>query len=84
MLPLQLIQEIFLLDRIANWTGCLRIPDWPRRLESHFAHATTGLGALKMQLAHLIGSHQWEMPNCSGFSGFAWGLITSRLRRAAS
>ncbi len=37
----------------------------------------------KMQLAHLIGSHQWEMPSCTGFSGSAWGLITSHLRRAA-
>ena len=29
----------------------------------------------------------WEspmgFPNCTGFSGFAWGLITSQLRRAA-
>ena len=27
----------------------------------------------------------WEspMPSCTGFSGFAWGLITSQLRRAA-
>ena len=58
-------------------TACLRIPDWPRRLVSNFAHITAGLGGPKMQLAHLIGSHQWEMPSCTGFSGFAWGLITS-------
>ena len=64
-------------------TACLRIPDWPRRLVSNFAHITAGLGGPKMQLAHLIGSHQWEMPSCTGFSGFAWGLITSQLRRAA-
>ena len=64
-------------------TACLRIPDWPRRLVSHFAHITAGLGGPKMQLAHLIGSHQWEIPSCTGFSGFAWGLITSQLRRAA-
>ena len=63
-------------------TACLRIPDWPRRLGSNFAHITAGLGAPKMQLAHLIGSHRWEMPNCTGLSGFAWGL-TSQLRRAA-
>ena len=63
--------------------ACLRIPDWPRRLVSNFAHITAGLGGPKMQLAHLIGSHQWEMPSCTGFSGFAWDLITSRLRRAA-
>ena len=42
-----------------------------------------GLPGLEMQLAHLIGSHQWETPSCTGFSGFAWGLITSQLRRAA-
>ena len=51
----------------------------------HFAHITAGLGALKRQLAvlaHLIGSHQWEMPSCAGFSGFAWGLITFQLKRA--
>ena len=65
-------------------TACLRIPDWPRRLGSNFAHTTAGLGAPKMQLAHLIGSHQWEMPTCTRFSGSAWGLITSKLRRAAS
>ena len=64
-------------------TACLRIPDWPRRLVSNFAHITAGLGGPKMQLAHLIGSHQWEMPSCTGFSGSAWGLITSQLRRAA-
>ena len=64
-------------------TACLRIPDWPRRLGSNFAHITAGLGGPKMQLAHLIGSHQWEMPSCTGFSGFAWALITSQLRRAA-
>ena len=50
------------------------IPDWPSRLGSNFAYVTAGLGAPKMQLAHLIQSHQWEMPNCTGFSGFAWGL----------
>ena len=61
-------------------TACLRISDWPRRLVSNFAHITAGLGGPKMQLAHLIGSHQWEMPSCTGFSGFAWGLITSQLR----
>ena len=64
-------------------TACLRVPDWPRRLGSNFAHITAGLGGPKMQLAHLVGSHQWEMPSCTGFSGFAWGLITSQLRRAA-
>ena len=64
-------------------TACLRIPDWPRRLGSSFAHITAGLGAPKLQPAHLIGSHQWEMPNCTRFSGSAWGLITSQLRRAA-
>ena len=26
-----------------------------------------------MQLAHLIGSHQWEMPSCTGFSRFRMG-----------
>ena len=48
-------------------TTCLRILDWLRRLGSNFAHITTGLGAPKMQLAHLIGNHQWEMPKCTGF-----------------
>ena len=64
-------------------TACLRIPDWPHRLGSNYARIIAGLGAPRMQLAHLIGSHQWEMPNCTGFSGFVWGLITSQLRRAA-
>ena len=54
-------------------TACLRVPDWPRRLGSNFAHIIAGLGGLKMQLAHLIGSHQREMQSCTGFSGFAWG-----------
>ena len=64
-------------------TACLRIPDWPHRLGSNYARIIADLGAPRMQLAHLIGSHQWEMPNCTGFSGFVWGLITSQLRRAA-
>ena len=56
-------------------TACLRIPIWPLWLGSNFAHITAGLGAPKMQFAHLTGSHRWEMPNCTGFSGSAWGLI---------
>ena len=54
-------------------TACLRIPDWPRRLVSNFAHITTGLGGPKMQLAHLIGSHQWQMPSCTGILRFRMG-----------
>ena len=60
-----LLQEVFLQDRLASFdmssTACLRIPDSPCRLGSSFAHITAGLGAPKMQLAHIIGIHQWEM-----------------------
>ena len=75
--------HVCLVSGLRALTACLRIPDWPRRLVSNFARITAGLGGPKIQLAHLIGSHQWEMPSCTGFLGFAWGLITSQLRRAA-
>ena len=67
-------------------TACLRIPDWPPRLGSKFAPITAGLGGPRTQPAHLTGSHQWDIPNCTGFSGysnFVLGLITSQLRKAA-
>ncbi len=67
-------------DRLASFDSCLRIPDWPHRLGSNFARIIAGLGVPRMQLAHLIGSHQWE--NCTGFSVSVWGLITSQLRSA--
>ena len=43
-------------------------------------------GRPQNELAHLIGSHQLEMLNCTGFSDFIWGLwgpITFQLTRAA-
>ena len=81
-IDIDLLHELFLRDRLASFDS---LPQDPRlaRLVSNFAHITAGLGGPKMQLAHLIGSHQWEMPSCTGFSGFAWGLITSQLKRAA-
>ena len=82
-IDINLLQEFSCGTGLRALTACLRIPDWPRRLVSNFARITAGLGGPKMQLAHLIGSHQWEMPSCTGFSGFAWGHITSQLRRAA-
>ena len=68
-------------DRLASFDS---LPQDPRLAPSAGVKlCIAGLGAPRMQLAHLIGSHQWEMPNCTDFSGFVWGLITSQLRRAA-
>ena len=39
-------------------TACLRIPDWPRRLVSNFAHITAGLGGPKMSAC----PSYWESP----------------------
>ena len=44
-------------------TACHWIPYRPHRLGSEFAYITAGLDAPIMQLALLIGSHLWEMPN---------------------
>ena len=41
-------------------TAYLKIPDWPHQPGSFFAHITAGLRAHRTQLAHLVGSHQWE------------------------
>ena len=82
-IDIDLLQELFLRDRLASFDSLPQDPRLARRLVSNFAHITAALGGPKMQLAHLIGSHQCEMPSCTGFSGFAWGLITSQLRRAA-
>ncbi len=82
-IDINLLQELSLRDRLASFDS---LPQDPRLAPSAGVNVCTcpaGLGAPKMQLAHLIGSHQWEMPNCTGFSGFAQGLITSQLRRAA-
>ena len=74
-------------DSLSNPSGPVAsksyIPGWPHQLGSNFAHITDGLGAPRTQLPHLNGSHLWQMPNCTKFSGFVWGLIVSQLRRAA-
>ena len=65
-IDIDLLQELFLRDRLASFDS---LPQDPRLAPSagvKFAHVTAGLGALIMQLAHLIGSHEMELPNCTG------------------
>ena len=80
-IDIKLLQELFLRDRLASFDS---LPQDPRLAPS---------AGVKLCTCHRwFGRPQnaacpsyWESPmgNCTGFSGFAWGLITSQLKRAA-
>ena len=56
-IDMNLLHELFLRDRLASFDSSPQDPRCARRLGSNFACITAGLGAPKMQLAHLVGSH---------------------------
>ena len=81
---IDLLQELFLRDRLASVDSLpsgfqIGPVGWCQTL--HISPLVWA--APKCSLPILLGVTNGKTPSCTGFSGFAWGLITSQLRRAA-
>ena len=82
-IDIDLLQELFLRDRLASFDSLPQDPTLAPSAGVKLCTYHRWFGRPQNAACPSYWESQWEMPSCTGFSGFAWGLITSQLRRAA-